>query len=153
MFSVMFLGVVLLFQLSLPATALQDDSVPSTANPQPSSAARELQPAVDPTALSQWWQAAGRLRLGDTVYRIDPEKELEFRDGVCSAELKSGFLVPVITGEAPVSEKIVGYVFSGEGNLNVRFPERGDAWAFANHMVRRAGRGKSEFTDVAHQRA
>ena len=77
-------------------------------------------------ALQQWWKAAGQLRLGDTAYRVT--KEVQFKDGVCDVRLNKGMLIPVYTGTAPVSERVVGIVFVGDGDLSVRFPERADAW-------------------------
>ena len=118
-----------------------------------SSTASELSPAVDPSALSEWWKAAGRVRLSDTVYRIDPEKQLKHSRWRLLGRAKVWILVPVITGQAPVSERIVGYVFSGDGMLDVRFPERGETlglspiiWSLELVIQNR------KFRDIAHQR-
>ena len=108
-------------------------------------------PPVDPSALQEWWKAAGQLRLGDTVYRV--EQEVQFKDGVCDVRLNEGMLIPVYTGRAPVSERIVGLVFVGDGDLSVRFPERADAWGFANHMVRWGGKDRSEMARIAGGRS
>ncbi len=56
------------------------------------------------------------------------------KDGVCSARLTKGILVPVTTGKKVVDERAVGAVFFGEGVLEVAFPSKEDAVAFANHM-------------------
>ena len=107
------------------------------------------EPPVDPEALNTWWKAAGQLRMGDTAYRIT--QNVQFKDGVCDVNLSSGMVIPVYTGKAPVSEKIVGVVFVGEGDLSVRFPERADAWSFSNHMSRFAGKSKEEMALIANQ--
>ena len=116
-----------------------------------SSGQGDAAPPVDPTALQEWWKAAGQLRLGDTAYRVS--KEVQFKDGVCDVRLNKGMLIPVYTGTAPVSERVVGIVFVGDGDLSVRFPERADAWAFANHMVRWGGKERSKMAPVAAQRS
>ncbi len=107
-------------------------------------------PPVDPEALQTWWKAAGQLRLGDTAYRVT--KKVQFKDGVCDVQLNEGILIPVYTGSAPVSERVVGIVFVGEGELGVRFPERADAWSFANHMVRWGGKERQTMARIASQR-
>ncbi|MFT4976465.1 MAG: hypothetical protein ACI8S6_002370, partial [Myxococcota bacterium] len=92
---------------------------------------------VDQAALNTWWQAAGEMWMGETEYVIGPEG-LDFEDGVCSFSLSEGVLIPVYSGRVPVSERMIGLVFMGRGDLDVRFPERSDAWTFANHMVNNA---------------
>lgn len=116
-----------------------------------SSSSQSANPPVDPKALQQWWKAAGQLRLGDTAYRVT--KEVQFKDGVCDVRLNKGMLIPVYTGTAPVSERVVGIVFVGDGDLSVRFPERADAWTFANHMVRWGGKARSNMAPIAAQRS
>ena len=108
------------------------------------------EPPVDPIALQEWWKAAGQLRLGDTAYRVN--QTVQFKDGVCDVQLNEGMLIPVYTGQAPVSERVVGIVFVGDGDLSVRFPERGDAWSFANHMVRWSNKERAEMAPIAAQR-
>ena len=81
--------------------------------------AEETAAPFNPDALQEWWQAAGQLRLGDTAYRVT--EPLQFKDGVCDVSLTKGMIVPVYTGIAPVSERVVGVVFTGEGELAVRF--------------------------------
>ena len=112
--------------------------------------AEETAAPFNPDALQEWWQAAGQLRLGDTAYRVT--EPLQFKDGVCDVSLTKGMIVPVYTGIAPVSERVVGVVFTGEGELAVRFPERADAWSFANHMVRWSGADRGSMAKVASQR-
>lgn len=113
--------------------------------------ASESAPPVDPDALQEWWKAAGKLRLGDTAYRVTDS--VQFKDGVCDVKLNKGMLIPVYTGTAPVSERVVGVVFVGDGDLSVRFPERADAWSFANHMVRLGDKERSEMASIAGQRS
>lgn len=96
------------------------------------------EPPVTQEALNTWWQAAGDMWMGDTEYVIGPEG-LSFEDGVCRFSLSEGVLIPVFSGQVPVSERMVGMVFMGQGELDVDFPERSDAWTFANHMVNTAG--------------
>ena len=105
-------------------------------------------PPIDPEELRSWWTAAGELRMGKTAYRVD---ELQFEEGVCAVELKGGVMIPVYTGKAPVSERMVGFMYVGDGELSVRFPERADAWAFSNHMARRAKISREELLPVALQ--
>ncbi|MEL6349857.1 MAG: hypothetical protein AAFV53_42535, partial [Myxococcota bacterium] len=59
----------------------------------------------------------------------------QFQDGVCSYDFREGILIPVFSGKPPVSERMIGMVFVGKGDLAVRFPDRSDAWLFANHMT------------------
>jgi hypothetical protein len=105
-------------------------------------------PPVDPELLRDWWKAAGQIRMGETAYRA---KGVKFKDGVCDVNLNSGIIIPVYTGVAPVSERVVGVVFVGEGELSVRFPERADAWSFANHMTRFAGKDWNEMEPIAQR--
>ena len=83
--------------------------------------APESAPPVDPDALQEWWKAAGKLRLGDTAYRVTDS--VQFKDGVCDVKLNKGMLIPVYTGTAPVSERVVGVVFVGDGRVLVDCPE------------------------------
>ena len=108
--------------------------------------AQEPRP-IDQNNLSNWWKAAGQLRLGDTAYRIT--QPVQFKDGVCDVSFQEGMLIPVYTGTAPVSERIVGVVFVGDGALSLRFPERADAWTFANHMARFGGKTVDEMAPIA----
>ena len=91
-------------------------------------------PPASQNTLNTWWGAAGKTWMGETVYQIG-EEGLSFEDGVCSINLKSGKLVPVYSGQEPVSERIVGMIFQGEGTMSMPFPSRADAWTFANHMA------------------
>jgi hypothetical protein len=91
---------------------------------------------VDQQTLNTWWKATNALYMGDTAYRVDG---VDFEDGVCSYRFSEGIFIPVYNGRAPVAKQQVGVVFVGEGSVRMLFPESGDAVAFANHMVRRAG--------------
>jgi hypothetical protein len=101
-------------------------------------------------ALSRWWTSALRLRLGDTAYRVSGDT---FEDGVCSFTFDEGVFIPVLSGRAPVSERLVGVVFVGSGTVRLALPDRGDAWAFANHMVLTAGADAAGLAPVAHGEA
>lgn len=104
-------------------------------------------PPVDPAALKTWWASASRMYLGDTVYKA---KGVSFEDGVCKANFEDGVFVPVWSGQAPVSERVVGAVFVGKGSLEMRVPMRGDAMAFGAHMVRQ-GSAKADLAPIANQ--
>ena len=78
-------------------------------------------PPVDPSALQTWWSAAGNLYLGESAYQV---KDVSFSDGVCAFNLTDGALVPVYSGKAPLSERMVGLAFVGKGELEMRFPDR-----------------------------
>ena len=56
-------------------------------------------------------------------------------------------------GPRQCPRRVVGIVFVGEGDLSVRFPERADAWTFANHMVRWGGKERSQMAPIAAQRS
>ena len=105
-------------------------------------------PPIDPEELRRWWKAAGELRMGDSAYRVE---DLDFSEGVCSLNMKGGIMIPVYTGIAPVSERMVGFLYVGDGELSVSFPERSDAWSFSNHMFKRAGLSYEELLPVAMQ--
>lgn len=84
--------------------------------------------------LGTWWSAAGRMWLDESAYRvIDP---LLVEDGLCSATLTEGIVIPVWAGKPPLSERIVGFVYVGEGQLDVDVPLRADRWRIANHAAR-----------------
>ncbi len=107
-------------------------------------------PPADQEALNAWWTSALRLRLGDTAYRVSGDT---FEDGVCSFTFDEGVFIPVLSGRAPVSERLVGVVFVGSGTARLSLPDRGDAWAFANHMVLTADADPAELAPVAHGEA
>ena len=98
--------------------------------------------------LQEWWLAAGQLRMGESAYRVS---ELDYQEGVCDMQLREGILIPVYSGKAPISERMIGLLFVGEGELSVSFPDRSDAWGFANHMVRNAGVSWDEMAPIAQQ--
>lgn len=84
--------------------------------------------------LNRWWSAAGRMWLDETAYEISDA--LPVQDGICSATLTEGLVIPVWAGRAPFSERMVGFVFVGKGELSVDVPERADRWRIANHAAR-----------------
>ena len=61
-------------------------------------------------------------------------------------------LIPVYTGTAPVSERVVGIVFVGDGDVCLYVFRSADAWTFANHMVRWSGKERSDMAPIAAQR-
>ena len=105
-------------------------------------------PPVDPEELRTWWNAAGEIRMGESAYRVDA---IQFEEGVCSVELNGGVMIPVLSGLAPLSERMVGFLYIGDGALSVRFPERSDAWLFSNHMSRRANLSRDLLLPIARQ--
>ena len=105
-------------------------------------------PPIAQDVLQEWWKSAGKLRMGDSAYRVG---DVTYHDGLCKVDLSGGVMIPVFTGKAPVSERMIGMLYVGDGELSVSFPERADAWGFANHMVRRAGKSTKEMAPVARQ--
>ena len=99
-----------------------------------SSAMAEDRDLAQQDSLAEWWRAAGRLRLDEAAYRI--EEPTRFQDGVCTAVLNKGIAIPVWSGEPPLSEHIVGFVYIGEGELEMAMPLRADRWRVANHLDR-----------------
>ena len=104
-------------------------------------------PPIDQGELDTWWRAAGELWMDETAYKADGTT---FDGGVCRYDLTEGVIIPVFTGRKPVSERRVGIVFIGKGTLTMSFPDKGDAQAFANHMVLRAGKDPKDFVAIAH---
>ncbi|MFT5682585.1 MAG: hypothetical protein ACI8RZ_003507 [Myxococcota bacterium] len=104
-------------------------------------------PPTTQDALESWWLAAGQIYLGDTVYRI-ADKPVVLADSVCEFTLTSGAMIPVYSGVAPVSERMIGLVWLGEGASEVSFNDRGDVLAFANHMVINADADPEEFRSL-----
>ena len=104
---------------------------------------------IQQAALQDWWSAAGEFRIGDSAYQV---KNIRRKEGVCSMHLQEGALVPVYSGRAPVSEKMVGLLFVGKGNIEMEFPERADAWSFANHMVLRGEKSWEDMVLIAEQK-
>ena len=97
-------------------------------------------------ALNEWWGASQQMWIGKDAYEA---KGSRFDDGQCSAEFNDGIIIPVYTGVAPLSERVVGVLFIGEGDLTVDLPRRGDRWGFANHMVMSGGKKAEEVQAVA----
>ncbi|MEC7984411.1 MAG: hypothetical protein VX278_04570, partial [Myxococcota bacterium] len=114
----------------------------------PGNAQEPKPPPIDPEDLRSWWKAAGELRMGESAYRVE---DLNFSEGVCSLSMKGGIMIPVYTGIAPVSERMVGFLYVGDGALSVSFPKRADAWSFSNHMHKRAKLSYEELLPIAMQ--
>lgn len=102
-------------------------------------------------ALSSWWSAAGRMWLDESAYRV--VEPVPFQDGLCSATLREGMVIPVWAGKPPLSERIVGFVFVGEGDLEVQVPLRADRWRIANHAARHGVLSAPEQAEIAGGRA
>ncbi|MAY81454.1 MAG: hypothetical protein CL930_11805 [Deltaproteobacteria bacterium] len=100
--------------------------------------------------LNTWWSASKKMWIGQDAYKADGA---EFTDGLCSAQLNEGVIIPVYTGVKPLSERVVGILFVGKGDLEVGFPRRADAWSFANHMVRKGEKSKDEMNPIAREGA
>ena len=112
--------------------------------------ANAADPPIAQSDLTTWWRAAADMWMGETAYEV---KDVHFEDGVCSFHLTEGMAIPVYTGHPPVSERTVGFVFTGSGKLQVNFPARADAWEFANHMTTRAGEDPAALEGVAAREA
>lgn len=107
----------------------------------------EALPPTYQSSLDEYWGAAGKMFMGATAYEVEDKR---WRDGVCSYEFDEGVFIPVYSGRAPVNERLVGVIFVGEGRLRLDFPERADAWRFANHMVMQAGGEVQDYRAIAH---
>lgn len=87
--------------------------------------------AAESADLIDEWNDLAALALSEDARWAD---NTIMKDGVCSAKLTKGILVPVTSGRRVAEERAVGAAFFGEGVLEVAFPEKEDAIAFANHM-------------------
>jgi len=135
------------------ATAHAADAAPEASDVRSGAAATAPGPntLAYQKALSEWWTGAGRLWLDDSAYRI--EEDVVFQDGLCSATLSKGIAIPVWSGRPPVSERIVGFVYIGEGRLDVDVPDRADRWRIANHAARYDILTHAEQAAIVHQGA
>jgi len=107
-------------------------------------------PPTGQKELVRWWRAAQDLWIGDDAYKAAGTK---FDDGVCKAQFNEGIIIPVYSGKPPLSERVVGVLFIGKGELEMAFPQRGDAWAFANHMVKTGEKKPEEVKAIARDGA
>jgi hypothetical protein len=98
------------------------------------------------TELNEWWSASKRMWIGEDAYEADGS---EFDDGQCSAKLNDGIIIPVYTGVAPLSERVVGVLFIGKGELTVGMDRRSDRWGFANHLVMTGEKEAAEVEGIA----
>ena len=92
------------------------------------------------TDVNAFMQRVAGVELGNTAYVAAGKT---FEDGHCRWTFDSGVFVPIESGEE--DRRIVGVIFEGEGTMEVRFPRRGEAWNFANHMVKA---GESSIDDM-----
>ena len=97
-------------------------------------------------ALSEWWAASKQMWIGKDAYEAGGS---QYDDGQCAASFTDGIIIPVYTGVAPLSERVVGVLFIGNGELTVSMPDRADRWGFANHMVLSGAKQPDEMTGVA----
>jgi hypothetical protein len=132
------------------ARADDPPAVPPAESAAPEAAAPTPTPPIVQSELDTWWKAAGDLWMDETAYKADGTT---FDGGVCRYDLTEGVIIPVFSGKKPVSERRVGVVFIGKGTLTMSFPDKGDAQAFANHMVLRAGKDAKDFAAIAHGEA
>ncbi len=98
--------------------------------------------------LNAFMARVGGLDLGESAYVAAGKV---FEDGHCRWSFDSGVFVPIHAGTE--DRRVVGVVFVGEGTMEVRFPQRGEAWNFANHMVVRGEKSPESMAPVAHQEA
>ena len=87
---------------------------------------------VEQAALNTWWSASKAMWIGEDAYEA---KGTTYTDGQCQAEFNDGIIIPVYTGKPPLTERVVGVLFIGSGELTVDLPNRSDAWSLANQMV------------------
>ena len=100
--------------------------------------------------LNRWWKASKSMWLGQDAYEA---KGTTFSDGQCSTTFNDGIIIPVYTGKPPLSERVVGVIFVGQGELSMDFERRADAWAFANHMVMKGEKTVEEMQPIAREGA
>ena len=105
---------------------------------------------LDQRGLDTWWEASADMWIGNDAYEA---KGTSYSDGQCSAEFTDGIIIPVYTGKEPLSERVVGVLFVGKGELSVDLPNRADAWSLANHMVTTGERTEEEMRAVARDNA
>ena len=96
--------------------------------------------------LNRWWKASKSMWLGQDAYEAEGTT---FSDGQCSTTFHDGIIIPVYTGKPPLSERVVGVVFVGNGELSMDFERRADAWSFANHMVIKGEKTIDEMKPIA----
>ncbi len=128
------------------------------AAPPAPAAAAEAGPASPITGLPEesavlrrMWDEMADLRLGDDARWAD---NTLIEDGVCRAMFTKGILVPILSGgKGTTPERTVGAVFFGEGELALRFPDKGDALAFANHMALRTELERDALRPIVDQLA
>ena len=105
---------------------------------------------VDQGSLNTWWLASQNMWIGDDAYEA---KGTTYSDGQCTARFDDGIIVPVYTGVAPLSERVVGVLFIGSGELAVDLPHRADAWSLANQLVMSGTRDREAMVPMAREGA
>lgn len=153
------LGLSLLAMLGLghalaPAAQAQDAPAvedpagedPAAPLPLPYEATPSLEVLSQNGDIQKSLRKMGNLVLDETARRAE---QTLMEDGPCRAVFEDGIIVPVNNGGGAVPERAVGFVFFGNGRLEVDFEEKADGISFANHMVRNAGREPSEFAHIA----
>jgi hypothetical protein len=128
-----------------PAPAAEDEGPLLPYAPTP-----PLDALVERGELRGAMEGMGGLRLANEARRAN---NTLFEDGACRAVLEEGILVPVVNGGGVVPERPVGFVFFGDGTLEVDLKDSADATGFANHMVQHAGRDRGDFEAIAHGEA
>ena len=73
---------------------------------------------VEQAALNTWWSASKAMWIGEDAYEA---KGTTYTDGQCQAEFNDGIIIPVYTGKPPLTERVVGVLFIGSGELTVDF--------------------------------
>lgn len=131
-----------------PARGQAPDAAQADAEPR--TFAEDAQLAVnlpeESDTLRRMWNEMADLRLGSDARWAD---NTLIDDGVCRALFTNGIFVPVLSGgKGTVEERTVGAVYFGEGTLEMRFPDKGDAIAFANHMHLKAGVPRAELEPI-----
>ena len=105
---------------------------------------------VEQSALNTWWNASKAMWIGEDAYEA---KGTTYTDGQCQAQFNDGIIIPVYTGKPPLTERVVGVLFIGSGELSVDLPNRADAWSLANQMVMTGEKTVDEMRPVARDGA
>ena len=112
--------------------------------------AAEAAAPVEQSALNTWWTASKAMWIGEDAYEA---KGTTYTDGQCEARFDDGIIIPVYTGQPPLTERVVGVLFIGSGELSVELPNRADAWSLANQMVMTGEKTADEMRPVAREGA
>ncbi|MBW2256355.1 MAG: hypothetical protein JRI25_17405 [Deltaproteobacteria bacterium] len=103
----------------------------------------ETPEAVAPEVLiTQRWDDLWNLRIGDRAWLAEGAALVE---DLAEWSFTEGFVFPVECGE---DTRLVGFLYVGDGVLSLRFPDHGQAMAFANDMVMVLDRPEEELRPV-----